>query len=243
MPKNFFEEKENSLLPEYEHAIENGEVTVSLNECQNLPGLQEQLQDRLIGIFRGAALVSQKPFVLAYGGQETIYPDGRRLVNLQVSMNMKMTMELVDYIVKDPNGFVLSDSKQERQEKRKKLSILAAKYMKTDSAVDSILSSFEKSLNNPKTTLVHLYEIRDALANRFSGEAIARNELGISKSKWSKLGQLANNEPLNQGRHSGEHIGDLRDATESELDEARSIAIEMVVAYLEYLETNSSKLP
>ncbi|WP_075072594.1 hypothetical protein [Longilinea arvoryzae] len=245
-PTDFFEEKETTLLPDYEHTIENGEVTVSmdLNEYQSLPGTQEQLHNLLIGIFRGAALVSQKPFTLKAGGQETIYPDGRRDVSLQIdSAVIKMTAGTIDIIVKDQNGQVIADSKQERLNKRRRLSILSAKYRDNDPVVESILSSFEKSLNNPETALVHLYEIRDALAKKFSGEAIAKRELGISSSKWSRLGRLANDEPLNQGRHNGVHIGALRDATNSELEEARNIAIEMVVAYLEYLKTHPPRLP
>ena len=152
-PTDFFEEKETTLLPDYEHTIENGEVTVSmdLNEYQSLPGIQEQLHNLLIGIFRGAALVSQKPFTLKAGGEEIIYPDGRRSISLRVnSINMVMTMGNVDLIVKDQNGLIIANSKQERLNKRRKLSILSAKYRVNDPVVESILSSFEKSLNDPE---------------------------------------------------------------------------------------------
>lgn len=54
--------------------------------------------------------------------------------------------------------------------------------------------------------------------------------------KWRRLGQLCNGEPLRQGRHNGVHGTALRDATDAELVEARSIALEMINAYLQILE-------
>jgi hypothetical protein len=99
-----------------------------------------------------------------------------------------------------------------------------------------MLKSYDDAVNDPGNELVHLYEIRDSTAKHFGGESIARNVLNISGSRWSKLGRLANDEPLKQGRHRGKNPGALRDATEEELREARKIARELVVAYLSYLE-------
>lgn len=243
-PIDFFEERETSLLPDYENIIDNGEVTVSmdLNEYQSLPGIQEQLYEQLSSIFKGAALVSQKPFVLKYSGQEIVFPDGHKnIIMPPISLTMNMTMIAADFKISDPQGNVVVDSKRDRQQRRRKLSILSAKYRNVDEAAESILSSFERSLNNPETVLVHLYEIRDTLSTKFNGEETAKHELGISRSKWRRLGILANEEPLNQGRHNGVHIGVLRDATESELKEARNIATEMVTAYLDYLEKSPPK--
>ena len=183
-PKDFFEEKETSLLSDIENTIENGEITVYLNDSQNFPGIQEKLQEQLFSIFRGAALVNQKPFTIEYCGQETTNSDDRRLVILHVDFAVKMSME-VDYLVKDQNDNIIVDTKLERQSNRRRLATLAAKYQKTDPIIDSILSSYEKSLNYPSTALVHLYEIRDALSKKFSGEKEATKKLNISKSKWS----------------------------------------------------------
>ena len=62
-----------------------------------------------------------------------------------------------------------------------------------------------------------------------------RPVLNISKNEWSRFGKLANDEPLYEGRHRGENVGQLRHAAESELEEARTIARKMILAYLEYL--------
>jgi hypothetical protein len=118
----------------------------------------------------------------------------------------------------------------------KKLAELAERYSPQDKVVASMLASYNRAVNDPGNELVHLYEIRDALLTRFGGESIAQKTLAINSRQWSRLGQLANNDPLRQGRHRGKKLGELRDATESELKEARSIAFKMIEAYLNYLE-------
>lgn len=95
-------------------------------------------------------------------------------------------------------------------------------------------SPVQASVKDPDNELVHLYEIGDALAKKF-GDAV-RAKLGITRAQWSRFGRLANNEPLRQGRHRGKNAGNLRDATEGELQEARGIARTMIEAYLQFLE-------
>jgi hypothetical protein len=80
-----------------------------------------------------------------------------------------------------------------------------------------------------------LYEIRDALSIKFGGERNTCSILNVSKNEWSRFGRLANDEPLYEGRHRGENVGQLRHATESELAEVRGIARQMILAYLKYL--------
>src|SRR5262245_48726103 len=56
-----------------------------------------------------------------------------------------------------------------------------------------------------------LYEIRDALKTKFRGKSGAINALRIAESQWNRLGDLANDQPLNQGRHRGLKADRLRD--------------------------------
>jgi hypothetical protein len=92
------------------------------------------------------------------------------------------------------------------------------------------------SVRDPANAFVHLYEIIEALSKHFVNGAGARKALGVSNNKWRRLRQLANDEPLRQGRHRGKSLGALRDATVKELEEARRIARSLVEGYLEYLE-------
>lgn len=242
-PADFFEVKITDLLPDYEHIIENGEITVSmdLDEYQRNPNIQDQLHEFFFSYFKGANLTIQKPFTLKQAGGQIIYPDGRKGYILQAEAAIFMTsFGSVDFCVIDSGGKIKIDTKQARLNRTRRYGVLAVKYRRLDPVVESLLSSFEKSRNNPKTELVHLYEIRDSLSTRFDGKKNAIQKLGISEDNWVTLGRLADNEPFNQGRHSGKHIGALRDATERELKEARDIAVEIVFAYLEYLERNAS---
>jgi hypothetical protein len=98
------------------------------------------------------------------------------------------------------------------------------------------LWSYSAGVRDPVNELVHLYEIRDALSVKFGGEIRVRSALAITASQWSRFEQLSNSEPLRQGRHRGKTGETLRDASESELIEARCIARAMIEAYLQYLE-------
>ncbi len=63
----------------------------------------------------------------------------------------------------------------------------------------------------------------------------------VASWRGSRFGQLANNEPVRQGRHRGKSAGALRGATETELKEERSTARSLVQGYLEYLEKHDTK--
>jgi hypothetical protein len=103
------------------------------------------------------------------------------------------------------------------------------------------MKSYKAAVSDYSNELVHLYEICDALSKHFSGIKSAQTVLNLKKSDWSNLGKIANNEPLKQGRHRGKSIGELRDATEKELDDARNIAKKFVKAYLIYLKKMQGK--
>jgi hypothetical protein len=98
-----------------------------------------------------------------------------------------------------------------------------------------MLRSYNAAVSDPRNELIHLYEIRDALQKRFRGARRARDAIGVSNNDWKKLGNLADREPILQGRHRGQFPGALRVATKVELSGAREIAKHMIAAYLEYL--------
>ena len=71
---------------------------------------------------------------------------------------------------------------------------------------------------------------------QFGSKKTALKQLGVSDKDWNVLGDLANNQPLIQGRHRGEAAGMLRSAESYELDTARKIAAMLVEKYLQLLE-------
>ncbi len=95
--------------------------------------------------------------------------------------------------------------------------------------VDSFGRSFDDQAN--ALVLVHLYEIRDAVAKHYGSESAAISALGVRKEEWKRLGRLANDEPLLEGRHRGRGELPLRHASETELREAREIARRIIQAF------------
>ena len=238
-PENYFEEDIHVDRDNYKILISAGKVEARINpeyyEKQN--NLRNILHERLNDRFLGVQLFSHKIYELSKASMHRLHPDGRKDITLFVeSCVMTMSVGNVDLIVKDKEGNIVADSKRERIDKKKKLAELVEKYSPKDTLVEFLLGSYSTSVTDPENELVHLYEIRDALSKAFSGEALTRKALGLSKSKWSRLGQLANNEPIKQGRHRGQSLGALRDATNDELQEARKIASTFIEAYLEYLD-------
>ena len=153
-------------------------------------------------------------------------------------ISIGISVGAVDIVMTDKDGNVISDSRRERIQKKQGLAELAEKHRWKDPFLTSMLKSYSDAVNDPGNELVHLYQIRDSLSKQFGGESKVRNILGIGQTQWSRLGKLANDEPLKQGRHRGKNPGALRDATEEELKEARSIARELVEAYLNHLEVH-----
>ncbi len=97
----------------------------------------------------------------------------------------------------------------------------------------ALLDSYNAAVGDPSNELVHLYEIREALARHFGGDTEARRRLRIEED-WKRLGYLANQAPLKEGRHRGRH-SNLRHATTAERDEARKIARHLIEVFANQL--------
>jgi len=186
--------------------------------------------------FLGAQLIRRQAFEIHGGAIIRIWPDGRKDTTIVAQTAvMKMTTWLADLVYTDQEGRV-HDTRRDRIDTTKSLAERSARHAATDRTARKMLDSFDAAVRDPENELVHLYEVWDALKQKFQGESAARHALGISRSVRSKLGRLADDEPLNQGRHRGQHAGSLRDATVEELDEARAIARDMLASYLKYLD-------
>lgn len=240
-PKDYFEDEIHIVRDDYEMIIKDGVAEARINpeiydkEHKMRDSLHQSLNDRFLGV----QLLTHKPYKLSKASMHRLHPDGRNDVTVfPEPCVMTMTAGNVDIVVKDKDGRVVSDSRRDRIEKKKELAELAEMYS-SDTVAASLLVSYKAAVNDPENELVHLYEIRDALSKLFKGETPARKTLGLSASEWSRLGLLANNEPLKQGRHRGKSAGELRDASEKELVEARNIARNFVEAYLVYLDESN----
>jgi hypothetical protein len=193
------------------------------------PSVREKLNDQLAVRFDAAQLLNRRPYTLSGPTVIRVRADGSRSFAVEITGRPCVTLtDNADTQLLDNQGNVLRDSRRERIDGRRKLVEQAALHAE-DPLLRKLLASFNAAMNDPDNALVHLYEIRDALKDR-------RKSLRISAGKgsnWWTLGRLANEEPIRQGRHRGEHVGTaLRDATEGELEEARNAASSLVEIYL-----------
>lgn len=238
-PSDYFEEIIRVERENYTMVISEGKVEARINPMiyDTEHNMRDELHQILNDRFLGVQLLTHKPYQLSKSSMHRLHPDGRREITVFVESAVSVSMAgSVDLVVKDKDGNVINDSRRDRIEKKKELASLVEKYRKQDEFVESMLAFYEAAIHDPKNELVHLFDIWEALVKRFDGEIEALAALGISKSKRKTLGRLSNDEPLHQGRHRGAKVGELRDATDAELQEARSIARNMVESYLYYLE-------
>jgi hypothetical protein len=238
-PSNCFEEPIEISRENYVMVIEDGKATATIDYTtfNNNPSLRQELHDSLNNRLLGVQLFSHVPYELSHSKKIHIDADGYKHIFIELSSGTyAITGGNVDFRHTDKDGNIISDSKRDRVKKKKGLAELIAIHMPSDPLVAALLSSYQTAVTDPNNELVHLYEIREGISAKFGGENSARKILNISYSQWSRLGQLCNNEPLKQGRHRGKTIGGFRDASESELMEAREISRAMIQSYLQYLE-------
>jgi hypothetical protein len=237
-PPSYFEEQIICEREGYSMEIEDGHITARMNAdvFDSQPDFRDSLTQKLNDYFLGAQLIRRQAFEIHGGAINRVWPDGRRDTTLVVqSAFHKLTAENVDLVSTDDEG-VVHDTRRDRIDTTRNLAELSARHAATDRTARKMLYSFDAAVRDPENELVYLYEVWEALQTKFRGEGKARKALGILRSARSRLTHLADDEPLNQGRHRGSHAGSLRNATTDELDEARAIAEDMIALYLNYLD-------
>jgi len=240
-PLDYFEQPIHIIRDNYEMTIDKGKVEARI-EAQYFdsePDFQMKLHELLKSRFYGASILNQKPFELSKPSMYRIHPDGRKSFTLFAEPGaMRVTGGNADLIVTGPDGKVISDSRQERIEKRNILAERVEKYRTQCPVLQGILKSWHSSFLKPENELVYLYEVRDALSEKFGGCKKACRVLKVNEDSWNTFGGFANDPSLEQGRHRGRNVGSLREATEDELTEARTFIRELIEKYLDYLESN-----
>jgi hypothetical protein len=241
-PTDYFEENIEIDRGNYKLVIDNGSIIAYLSgEIYDInPGIISMISNDIKALLMGVLVVSHKLYTLSNYTMHRRSNDGKDNITLSVASSVQaFIVGAVDLQVKNAKGEIIGDTKAERIKQKKRFGELASKHNKDD-IVQSILDSYGRAVNDRENELVHLYEIRDALSTKFSGEKKAISVLGINKKNWKRIGYLANEAPLKEGRHRGFHPGQLRNATQEELEEARSIARLFIEGYFDYLENTAS---
>jgi hypothetical protein len=188
-------------------------------------------------------ILTYRNFELTGPARVDILDNGKKIHYLEINEAMTLTSSAsADIVVKDKDGNIISDSKYERLKKQQWFAEAVTRYRGRDAILEQMLKSYQMSVKDAGNELVHLYEVRDALAQRFNSKNNALKALGVETKIWNEIGEIANSLPIKQGRHRGKAAGQLRDADQSELQRGRQAASNLIESYLKYLElTDAAK--
>ena len=244
-PKDYFE---SSIVVEHKTLkiiVDSGhaESRIGPEYLDKVNDLMNELNEDLESRFLAVQVMTHMPYTLYKPSRYDLREDGTKNIYVHSEpLKCGVSLGTVDIVIRDADGNVVSDSKQERIDKKKWFAETAAKFRAKDQILDQMLKSYSASVSDPRNELVYLYEIRDSAVAKFNKSSTAKKLLNITREEWNLLGLLANNKPLEQGRHRGENPGSLRNAERSELEQARKIAAKIVENYMLYLENKEQEL-
>jgi len=235
-PADFFDEKVERNCESYSVEIEGGRATARMSAAFYRPGgdFQHALTEELRSYFRLWQLDRRRVFEIRGPSVRRIHPDGRTDITICVD-GIVCVSEVGDINLRwtDASG-VVHDSRREHFAAMKGKVELKLRHA-SDPKAHRMLESHAGSIATPGEELVYLYEIWDALMERFEGGKNAQNVLNIPQEDLNTFNDITCERPLRQGRHRG-RSDTLRDATAGELDEARRIAQLMMEKYWRYLD-------
>jgi hypothetical protein len=242
-PSNYFDEKQCIKESSYTIEIENGKAKAWVNPDvyeQDPENMESKIYKEIDNHFKGAQLIFFKSYNLSeHPVVNRQYPDGRKGIKIKMpTAKINLTVNPPDIVIKDSQGREKVNTRKERNERVRDFSSLIRKYGH-DKTLEKVLNSYQKAVEDSDYEFSNLYDIRDALIKEFGKDYFAKKELNISGNDWSELGKLANYEAISQSRHKGEK-DNLRSTTDTELREARRIALNMIQNYLDYLDKKSA---
>lgn len=240
LPADFFEEPVEIRQPGYEVTVDSGTVVATIEQAalEADQTLRKSVESQVARLFLGAQLQAHTAYDFSRPSVTKLNADGSKGIVIEcLPACVEAKGMRADIRFTRPDGTIV-DTKQDRVQRTRHLAELAARCAETDETLSRMLRSYDVAVRDPLDELVYLYEVRDSLAAKFSSQTAAISKLRLSKPDWSRFGQLCNVLPLKQGRHRGENITGLRDATEDELAEARSLATAMIEAYMKYINAS-----
>lgn len=232
-PLDFFEAPASLNVGAGTLKVASGEATliVPASEKPDARAQRDQATAEVERVFDARSLLTGRAYILRHHGYYSLDDQDRRsatlfpdpiVTTMQVFSPSIVTVDASGRAIADPNAERLVAEEQYVQD-------LAARCT-ASTLVRQMMASYRRSLEDPANALIHLYEVRDAAVRYYGGAASARQQLGVSTTEWSRLGQLANDEPIREGRHRGKSDQPLRDATAAELAKARSVAKRIIDA-------------
>jgi hypothetical protein len=233
-PSTYLEQPYRTTIVGADIELNSGSATATLQVPKD--PFSDELLDLYLAIIHAVLTARQssvnRPFEITGPQIHQHQANGVESIGIRVGEVMVMTDVLSpDILMTDADGKVVKDTRAEREAAETQHANEFANAAAKSAIVRKLFRSYQVAIDDPGNELVHLYEIPDFLAEHFGNGKTARSSLGISRAYWSRLKELANDEPLLEGRHRGKHTI-LRHATASEKDEARKIAQLMLDSFV-----------
>jgi hypothetical protein len=242
-PADIFEQDLEIEAGSYRLNISSGKAVAQIapSVFETTPSMRQALHEELNRRLLGVQLLSYVPFSLSAPTLVKIAADGKRHMFMEAPSIGRMTIfGSADSVLTNAEGVVVLDTKADRVRQKKAVSELIGKQAASDSLLFSMLRSYCAAIGDQENEFVHLYEIREAMADRFGTPANACAAVQVTSRQWSRFGQICNDPQLKRGRHRGQSAGVLRDVTKQELDEVRAMARAMVIGYAKHLQSAAS---
>jgi len=232
-PEDLFAGEETFAIPQGTLTLAAGAAMLVLHTpIDPVPThLVEQARDTVYAILMSALLGSRRPCQLNEsvtthqvsdtGVSSTIVAGTGVLVAKGVTVTA--TIE-----VHDKFGVVISNSEQLQRRAMHDAMLAIYPKIQRSATLRTLLQSFMRSIEDVDNELVHLYEINDALKVHFGSLNPAAAAFPGAANHLRTLGKFANFLPLAQGRHRGSHAGNLRPATDRELEDMRNAALALI---------------
>lgn len=246
-PEDYLGDLNKLVVIDYELDISHAEIKVTIPEhvYDSTTKAFYEVKKILESIFDSAMVVNNVAYSIKCTNINN-YPSNGQVGVVLWPENCVCTSFVESISIKqyDENGKLVYDQEEEDakkikadiEEKKELSSIFVSLSVGVlhDELANKMVSSYKKSLENDKYTLVHLYEIRDALNIHFKHKKEAIKALNISKDIWGKIGELANSKAVKGSRHEGKYSGQLAEPSEAFIKEARESAKQLIQAYYVY---------
>jgi hypothetical protein len=240
-PSNFFEQDLEFTIYDITITITPGKVSSSkINPEIFSRDLVLDAHKKLRKIFMFKSALNQSSFDLSRPTESKILPSGKRMVNMGSFLKpsvMRSRASVSGVIIKKADGTII-DTKKESLAAEKEF--IENSSQLDDNCLTLMLCSYNQAMKDKDNYLIHLYEIRDALSEKFNGKKNAIKELCLSEPSkdikliWDELGRMANDEPRAEGRHRGKSLAIIA-STPEERSRCEDIAIQLISAYIKYL--------
>jgi len=238
-PASFIEDLSIITVPPFQAVPEQGKIfaNISVLTDEEAEEKKNRLHDRLLSLFRAVQLSNHCAFELSKPLIVTTDEEGKRKIVLELETAVEVAVAGgLDVLMTDPSGTVVVDTRADRVSSLKAMNEMVAVCVEGDKTLHFMLESYDKAVRFPGQECMYLYQIYDALRNRFGGMDDAVTRLSLVKADIKKFGFLCCKAPIVQGRHAGYSYKELRPATGEELKKVRRVARDMVKKYVTYLQ-------